>query len=99
MAIKFFDADQVGNASATISMSAGGNISSRVIRIVGTDIDGATVSITVAEKGMSYAGVEVHSFTSLADDPKIITLSSDYEVTATITGSGGSGDINVTLSA
>jgi|TARA_R110000824_G_scaffold196949_2_gene380215 hypothetical protein len=98
MAIKFFAADQTGNASASLTMSAGGNISSRVIRLVGTALDGATVSISVSETGMSYAAIVVHTFTSLSNEPKIITLSSDYEVTATIAGSSGSGDINVTLS-
>jgi len=98
MAIKFFDADQTGNASATMQMNRGGNIRSRVVRLVGTALDGATVSISVSEQGMSYAAVVVHTFTSLSNEPKIITLSSDYEVTATIAGSSGSGDINVTLS-
>ena len=98
MARKFFDADQTGNGAATIPMNTGGNISSRVIRVVGTDIDGATVTISVSEKGFSYAGTDVHTFVALTDEPKIITLASDYEVTATISGSGGAGDLNVTLS-
>ncbi len=98
MAIKFFDADQTGNASASLTMSAGGNIRSRVVRLVGTALDGASVTISVSESGMSYAATDVHTFSALTDDPKILTLASDYTVTATITGSGGSSDMNVTLS-